>query len=245
MLQEPVLQLRDVSKTIDNRKIIDQMNLDIFPGEVFGLLGPNGAGKTSTIRLIVGLTSLQQGDIVIHGHSIRTDFSRAISQVGAIIEQPDLYTYLTGYQNLLHFARMHENIAHDRIMEMADIVGLTNRIHDTVRSYSLGMRQRLGLAQALLHSPSLLILDEPTNGLDPAGIRETRDYLRKLAHADNTAVLISSHLLSEIELMCDRVGIVQQGKLLQTLEISELSSASQSKTPLEDAFLRITSGNVI
>ncbi|MNT09999.1 putative ABC transporter ATP-binding protein YxlF [compost metagenome] len=140
---------------------------------------------------------------------------------------------------------MHENIPHDHIMEMANIVGLTNRIHDVVSSYSLGMRQRLGMAQALLHSPSLLILDEPTNGLDPAGIREIRDYIRKLAHEDNTAVLISSHMLSEIELMCDRVGIVQNGKLLHTLNVSEISSSSGSKTPLEDAFLQITKGNVI
>jgi ABC-2 type transport system ATP-binding protein len=245
MQSAPILQIRNVSKTIQNRKVIDQLSLDVFPGEVFGLLGPNGAGKTSTIRLIVGLSLLQQGDIKIHGHSIKTDFIKAISHVGAIIEQPDLYSYLTGYQNLLHFARMHENISHDHIMEMADIVGLTNRIHDVVSSYSLGMRQRLGMAQALLHSPSLLILDEPTNGLDPSGIRETRDYIRKLALEDNTAVLISSHMLSEVELMCDRVGIVQNGKLLHTLNVSEISSSSGSKTPLEDAFLQITKGNVI
>ncbi|GAB6928907.1 hypothetical protein JCM10914A_28900 [Paenibacillus sp. JCM 10914] len=245
MQSAPILQIRNVSKTIQNRKVIDQLSLDVFPGEVFGLLGPNGAGKTSAIRLIVGLSLLQQGDIKIHGHSIKSDFTKAISHVGAIIEQPDLYSYLTGYQNLLHFARMHGNISHDHIMEMADIVGLTNRIHDVVSSYSLGMRQRLGMAQALLHSPSLLILDEPTNGLDPAGIRETRDHIRKLALEDNTAVLVSSHLLSEIELICDRVGIVQNGKLLHTLNVSELSSSSGSKTPLEDAFLQITKGNVI
>lgn len=245
MQQAPILQIRNVSKTIQNRKVIDELSLEVFPGEVFGLLGPNGAGKTSAIRLIVGLSTLQQGDIEIHGHSIKTDFIKAISHVGAIIEQPDLYSYLTGYQNLLHFARMHNNISRDRIMEIAEIVGLSNRIHDVVNSYSLGMRQRLGMAQALLHSPSLLILDEPTNGLDPAGIRDTRDYIRKLAHEDNTAILISSHLLSEIELLCDRVGIVQNGKLLHTLKMSEISSSSQSKTPLEDAFLQITRGNVI
>lgn len=241
----PVLQLHNVTKKIDNRTIIDQLSLEIYPGEVFGLLGPNGAGKTSAIRLIVGLSSLQQGEISIQGHSIKTSFSKAISHVGAIIEQPDLYTYLTGYQNLLHFARMHDHISQDRIIEISQLVGLENRLHDRVAGYSLGMRQRLGMAQALLHSPSLLILDEPTNGLDPAGIRETRDYLRNLAHQNNTAILISSHLLSEIELMCDRVGIVQHGKLLHTLNIDELSSTSFSRTPLEDAFLSITQGNII
>ena len=135
-------------------------------------------------------------------------------QVGAIVENPEIYQYLTGYQNLLHYARMIPGVTKQRIDEVVELVGLTARIHDKVKTYSLGMRQRLGVAQAILHRPALLILDEPTNGLDPAGIRELRDYLRHLAKHEGTTVFVSSHLLSEMELMCDRFAIIQAGKLI-------------------------------
>lgn len=180
MSQTPVVQLQHATKTIGRKKIVNDLSFDIPAGEVFGFLGPNGAGKTTTIRMMVGLVKISQGDILIKGQSIAKDFKKAIQNVGAIVENPDLYTYLTGYQNLKHYARMVTGIAKTRINEIADLVGLQERIQDQVKAYSLGMRQRLGIAQALLHRPSLLILDEPTNGLDPAGIHELRSYLKSL-----------------------------------------------------------------
>ena len=152
------------------------------------------------------------------------DFETAISKVGAIVENPEMYKYLTGYQNLVHFARMSAGVTKERIQEVIKLVALENRIHDKVKTYSLGMRQRLGVAQALLARPSLLILDEPTNGLDPAGIRELRDYLRKLTQEEGISVVVSSHLLSEMELMCDRVAIIQNGKLIDVRLIKEYTN---------------------
>jgi ABC-2 type transport system ATP-binding protein len=177
----PLLQLKNARKDIGKKTIIHDLSLEVFPGEVFGFLGPNGAGKTTTIRMIVGLMGITSGEVLINGISIQKDFEKAIQHVGAIVENPEMYKFLTGYQNLLHYARMAKGVTKERIDEVVKLVGLEKRIHDKVKTYSLGMRQRLGLAQALLHRPSLLILDEPTNGLDPAGIREIRDYLRKLA----------------------------------------------------------------
>jgi ABC-2 type transport system ATP-binding protein len=219
---EPIVQLLGVSKRIGRATIIDDLSFDVVPGEIFGFLGPNGAGKTTTIRMMVGLMTLTAGDIRIKGHSIRSSFEQAIRHVGAIVENPEMYKFLTGYQNLVHFARMVKGVTKERIDEVVRLVKLEERIHDKVSKYSLGMRQRLGVAQALLHRPSLLILDEPTNGLDPAGIRELRDYLRKLTRDEGITVIVSSHLLSEMELMCDRVAIIQRGRLVDIKPIGEL-----------------------
>jgi ABC-2 type transport system ATP-binding protein len=211
---QPIVQLQGVTKRIGSKTIIENLSFDVPKGEVFGFLGPNGAGKTTTIRMMVGLMKMTDGEILINGHSIRKQFEHAIRHVGAIVENPEMYKYLSGYHNLVHYARMMTGITSHRIDEVVQLVGLEKRIHDKVKTYSLGMRQRLGVAQALLHKPSLLILDEPTNGLDPAGIRELRDYLRKLSREQGVAVIVSSHLLSEMELMCDRVAIIQNGKLV-------------------------------
>jgi len=209
-----MVELKNVSKVIKGKKIIDSLSFDVQAGEVFGFLGPNGAGKTTTIRMIVGLISITDGDIYICNESIRKNFENAIQHVGAIVENPEMYKFLSGYENLIHYARMMKGISKEKIMEIVDLVGLTDRIHDKVRTYSLGMRQRLGLAQSLLHDPKILILDEPTNGLDPSGIREIRDHLRMLAKKRNMAVIVSSHLLSEMEMMCDRIAIIQNGCLV-------------------------------
>jgi ABC-2 type transport system ATP-binding protein len=222
MPNEPIVQLLGVSKRIGRATIIDDLSFDVVPGEIFGFLGPNGAGKTTTIRMMVGLMNLTAGDIRIKGHSIRSSFEQAIRHVGAIVENPEMYKFLTGYQNLVHYARMVKGVTKERIDEVVRLVKLEERIHDKVSKYSLGMRQRLGVAQALLHRPSLLILDEPTNGLDPAGIRELRDYLRKLTRDEGITVIVSSHLLSEMELMCDRVAIIQRGRLVDIKPIGEL-----------------------
>jgi ABC-2 type transport system ATP-binding protein len=216
-----IVKLQNVSKVIKGKKIIDDLSFDVFEGEVFGFLGPNGAGKTTTIRMIVGLMNITEGDVVISGKSIKKDFEGAIASVGAIVENPELYKFMSGYKNLQHFARMQKGITKERINEVVELVGLTDRIHDKVKTYSLGMRQRLGLAQCLLHRPKILILDEPTNGLDPAGIREIRAYIRKLAQEEGMAVIVSSHLLSEMEMMCDRIGIIQKGKLVDVQNVRD------------------------
>ncbi|MFX3632183.1 MAG: ABC transporter ATP-binding protein [Candidatus Pristimantibacillus sp.] len=218
-MEQPIVRLQNVTKRIGKRTIIDGLTLDLPLGEVFGFLGPNGAGKTTTIRMMVGLMSLTAGEITICGYSITKEYQKAIRNVGAIVENPEMYKYLTGYQNLVHFARMSSGISKERIDEVIALVGLGSRIHEKVKTYSLGMRQRLGVAQAVLHKPKLLILDEPTNGLDPAGIRELRAYLQQLAKEEGLAVFVSSHLLSEMELMCDRVAIIQNGKLIDVRSI--------------------------
>lgn len=227
----PTVQLQNVTKKIGSKTIVDSLSFDVPKGEVFGFLGPNGAGKTTTIRMMVGLMKITEGDVLIEGHSITKQFEKAIRHVGAIVENPEMYKYLTGYQNLRHYSRMIPGITDKRIEETIQLVGLENRIHEKVKGYSLGMRQRLGVAQALLHKPSLLILDEPTNGLDPAGIRELRDYLRRLAGEEGISVVVSSHLLSEMELMCDRVGIIQNGRLVDVQQIKAFIGETQ-KSPV-------------
>lgn len=221
-MEKIVLDLKKVTKQVKSKTIVNQVSFSVKAGEIFGFLGPNGAGKTTTIRMITGLIKISQGDVLIDGYSIHNDFIHAIRHVGGIIENPDLYRYLSGYANLQQYARMESGITKKRIDEVVSIVGLTESIHEKVSTYSLGMRQRLGLAQAILHKPSLLILDEPTNGLDPAGIHQLRDYLKKIAHQEGVAVLVSSHLLSEMQLMCDKIGILKQGKLLAVQEVSKL-----------------------
>ncbi|MCI1777939.1 MAG: ABC transporter ATP-binding protein [Paenibacillus lautus] len=219
MKQEPLVRLLGVTKKISSKVLVDDVTFDIAPGQIFGFLGPNGAGKTTTIRMMVGLMSITQGDITIGGYSIRKNYEQAAAQIGAIVENPEMYKFLSGYNNLKHFARMMQGITKERIDEVVELVGLGNRIHEKVQTYSLGMRQRLGVAQALLHRPKLLILDEPTNGLDPQGIRELRDYLRRLTQEEGTTVFVSSHLLSEMELMCDTVGIIRHGKLVDIRQL--------------------------
>lgn len=231
------VQLRSLTKTIRNKTIVDALSFDIMPGEVFGLLGPNGAGKTTTIRMVVGLISITRGQVLIDGLDVTKNFTEAMTKVGSIVENPEMYKYLSGYQNLVHFARMSKGVSKERIDEVVAQVGLTARIHEKVKTYSLGMRQRLGLAQALLRKPSVIILDEPTNGLDPAGIRELRDYLRNLAQTEQITVIVSSHLLSEMELMCDRVAIIQSGKLVDVRAIREetaLSNATLTAFEVDD-----------
>ncbi|MBU7316346.1 ABC transporter ATP-binding protein [Paenibacillus oleatilyticus] len=231
--QPPVVQIRGLTKTIRGKAIVNRLDLEVRAGEIFGLLGPNGAGKTTTIRMIVGLIGMSGGEVLIDGLSVKRQFEDAMKRVGAIVENPEMYKYLSGYHNLLHFARMHEGVTKARIDEVTELVGLKERIRDKVRTYSLGMRQRLGVAQALLHRPKVLILDEPTNGLDPAGIRELRDYLRQLARTEGLAIIVSSHLLSEMELMCDRVAIIRQGELIDVRPVRELAAGPS------DAKLRV------
>lgn len=216
----PIVQVRNLNKSIKGKHIIKDVNLDFYPGQITGFLGPNGAGKTTTIRMMTGLMHPSSGEVIINGTSLQKNYEQAISHVGVIVENPEMYKYMSGYKNLQHFARMH-NVPKSRIDEVVEQFGLQNRIHEKVKTYSLGMRQRLGLAQAMLHRPKFLILDEPTNGLDPAGIRELRTYLRKIAKEENLATVISSHLLAEIELIVDRIAVIQNGEIIDIRELQE------------------------
>lgn len=208
------VEINHLSKTIGKKKIIKDLSLNIKKGEVFGLLGPNGAGKTTTIRMIVGLIDITSGSVKICGHDVQTNHKEALENVGAIVENPEMYPFLSGIENLNYFSRMHKGISAEKIEEIVEFVNLEGRVKDKVKTYSLGMRQRLGIAQSLLNNPKVLILDEPTNGLDPAGIKELRQYLQTLAHEKGVTVIVSSHMLSEIELMCDRVAIIKEGELI-------------------------------
>ncbi|MCG7385931.1 ABC transporter ATP-binding protein [Paenibacillus sp. ACRRY] len=216
-----VLSVQHLKKKIGRKWIIKDVTFEVKPGEIFGFLGPNGAGKTTTIRMLVDLIKPTEGKIKVCGYDVNRDPERALQYVGSIVENPEVYTYLTGWENLEHFARMQPGVDHARIQEVVDIVRLDQRIHDKVRTYSLGMRQRLGIAQALLGRPRLLILDEPTNGLDPKGIKELRVFIKQLA-SEGMAVFVSSHLLSEIQLLCDRVAIISAGRVLAVGGVDEL-----------------------
>ena len=221
-MKKQVLLLDNVHKTIKNKEIVKGISFSIYEGEVLGFLGPNGAGKSTTLRMIVGLSSPTSGKIIIDGHSITKDYVKAMSKVGCIIEGPDMYNYLSGLDNLKMLASMNKNVTTEDITKAVELVRMQNRINDKVSTYSLGMKQRLGLAQALIHKPKLLILDEPTNGLDPSGINEFRHIIKDLAKKENIAVLVSSHLIAEVELMCDTVAIIKNGSLLKYSSVSDL-----------------------
>jgi len=212
-----------LTKIIGDRTIVDDVSFELQPGEVFGFLGPNGAGKTTTIRMLVGLIKPTRGTVSVCGFDIRKRFEEAMRCIGCIVENPDLYRFMTGRENLEHFARMLR-VNHDEIERVAELVNLAHRLDQRVGTYSLGMRQRLGIAQAMLGRPRVLILDEPANGLDPAGIREIRELLRGLAAERGLAVFVSSHLLAEVELTCDRVAIIHKGTILRTGPVRELIS---------------------
>lgn len=236
-----VLEIKNVSKSFGRTKIIDNLTFSVNSGEIFGFLGPNGAGKTTTMKMVLGLIPFSDGDICINGYSIKKDFEKAMQNVGGIVENPDLYEYMTGYENLKLVARIYK-VDKKRIDEIVDIVGLKEKIKLKVKKYSLGMKQRMSVALALIRNPKLLVLDEPTNGLDPVAIHELRDLLKDLAHNRGVCVFVSSHLLSEVELMCDRVGILDKGRLLK---IEDLKNITEIKDKNENCAIYkiITSDN--
>ena len=207
-----VLEVNNLKKSIGKREIIKNISFSVEEGEIFGFLGPNGAGKTTTIRMLVGLIHPNGGSIKICGYDLNTDMEKALNEVGAVVENPELYKYLSGRENLMQIARIR-NISKKEVDETISLVGLENRIDDKVRKYSLGMKQRLGLAASLLSKPKLLILDEPTNGLDPSGILDFREVVKKAAKEKGMAVFISSHILSEVQHLCDRVAFINHGTI--------------------------------
>ena len=225
-----VLSCNNITKKIDNKIIINNLSLDLYEGDILGFIGPNGAGKTTTIKMILGLTSINKGTININGYDITKNFEIAIKNIGAIVENPDMYSYLTGYDNLLISAKLYQ-IKKERIDEVVKLVGLTKRINDKVRKYSLGMKQRLGIAQAILHKPKLLILDEPTNGLDPDGIKDLRIILKKLSK-EGMAIIVSSHILNELETFVNKLCIIKNGQIIYNKTKKELNT-NQKKYIIE------------
>ena len=221
-----LLKIEDLKKTIGKKKILNGFSLHVNSGEIVGFLGPNGAGKTTTIKMILGLFSITAGRISICGYDVVTDFEKAMENVGGIVENPDLYKRLTGRQNLEYLSAMYRGIDLTGIDAIVDLVKMSARIDDKVKTYSLGMCQRVGIAQALLHNPRLLVLDEPTNGLDPLGIKELRDLLKYLAKEAGVGVFISSHLLSEMELMCDRIYIIDNGVMIGEKKVNQREDAA-------------------
>lgn len=239
-----VLKCENLNKSFGKKKILKDVSFTIKKGDILGFIGPNGSGKTTTIKLILGLNSIDSGNVTINGFDIRKDFESAIKGVGAIVENPDMYMYLSGYENLKLVANMY-NVSSSKIDEVVKLVKLEGRIKDKVSKYSLGMRQRLGIAQALINSPNLLILDEPTNGLDPEGIKELRDLLKNLAKKENIAVLISSHNLAELDSFCNKVCIIQNGTIIESNEVKKLKKEVSNSTYIFEVSNSTLVNNVI
>ena len=227
-----ILKVDKLCKKIGKKTILKDVSFEINEGDILAFIGPNGAGKTTTIKCILGLQRVTCGSITINGYDIKHDFKKAIERVGCIVESPDVYMYLTGLENLKIQARMYKNVVMDDILRVVELVGLESRIHDKVSKYSLGMRQRLGIAIALLHQPNLLVLDEPTNGLDPEGIKDLRVLLKRLAKS-GVGILISSHNLSELESFCTRVCIISDGVILEESSIEEIKEMDEDKYTLK------------
>lgn len=242
-----ILEVKDVYKRLGRREIIKGISFDVEEGEIFGFLGPNGAGKTTTIRMLVGLIHPNRGSIKICGYNLKKEREKALSSLGAVVENPELYSYLSGKENLMQIARIRK-VKEDEINELVELVGLTNRINDKVKKYSLGMKQRLGLAAALISNPRLLILDEPTNGLDPSGILDFREVVKKAAKERGCTVFISSHILHEIQQLCDTVAFINHGVIqaVEKIKGTELHTEAESyviRTKDNKKALEVLAGN--
>ena len=223
-----ILKCENINKKFGKKQILKNVSLEVNEGDILGFIGPNGAGKTTTIKMILGLQSIDSGNVYINGYNIKKDFAKAIERVGGVVENPDLYMYLTGYENLKLISNLYKNISKERINEVVDLVKLNVRINDKVSKYSLGMRQRLGIATALINKPNLLILDEPTNGLDPEGIKELRDILKELALKENVGIIVSSHNLSELESFCNKIVIIKNGEIVETNNLTNIKKVEES-----------------
>jgi ABC-2 type transport system ATP-binding protein len=224
LLSKIVLDVSNVTKTFGHRVAVNNLSLTIHEGEIMGFLGPNGAGKTTTMKMICGLTTITKGTVRICNFDMPKDKEKALRFVGALIENPLMYPNLTGMENLKYYASLYKNISKNDIIKYSRVVGLEQRLKDKVKTYSLGMKQRLGIAQALLHSPKLLILDEPLSGLDPNGVKEIRDFLKTLAKDYNIAILISSHMLSDMQQICDTIAIINNGQLVEMKNLNSIDT---------------------
>ena len=220
-----VLRVKNLSKFYGSRRAVEGLNFSIRAGEIFGFLGANGAGKSTTMKMITGLAKQSGGEVFIEGKRLSKNHKECTEKIGSMIETPRFYPYLTGYQNLKFFGSLNQKVTKGQILDIAELVGLKARIHDKVKTYSLGMKQRLGIAQALLHNPKLLVLDEPTNGLDANGIREIKMFLQRVAKERGVAIMISSHILSIMESLCDTICIIENGKISEIRTLDEIKKA--------------------
>lgn len=223
-----ILKVENLNKKIGKKDILKNVSFELNKGDILAFIGPNGAGKTTTIKCILGLQKITSGKITINGFDIQKNFVKAIEHVGCIVESPDVYMNLTGYENLMLQASLYKDVKEEAIIRVIKLVGLEKRIDDKVSKYSLGMRQRLGIAISLLNFPNLLILDEPTNGLDPEGIKELRQLIQTLAK-QGMAILISSHNLSELESFCNKVCILFDGEIIEENSIEAIKSNEENK----------------
>lgn len=219
-IMQKILECQNLCKSFGKKQILKDVSFEIDEKDILAFIGPNGSGKTTTIKLILGLQNIDSGSVKINGYDVEKDFVKSIEKVGAIVENPDTYMYLSGWQNLKLVANLYKGVTDDDLKTIVKTVGLENRIHDKVSKYSLGMRQRLGIARALVNKPNLLVLDEPTNGLDPEGIKDLRILLKRLAK-EGMGVLISSHNLAELESFCNKVLIIDNGVILEKSEVKK------------------------
>ena len=234
-MKQTVLETTNLSKSFREKQVVANLNLQVDAGDIYGFLGPNGAGKTTTIRMLLNLIYPDEGQVMINGFDVRRDFRKAIAQVGAIVETPHMYTYLSGRENLQQMARLTPGLSPQRVDYVLELVGMSKRAQDKVRTYSLGMKQRLGMALALLSNPVLVILDEPTNGLDPQGMIEVREMIARLAAEEKITFFISTHLLHEVEQVCNKVGILQNGRLLAQGNVQELLKTEHESVEIHTA----------
>ena len=221
-MSDYVIETKQLTKVYGDQTAVNAVDLHVKSGQIYGLLGRNGAGKTTIMKMILGLTSITSGEADVFGKNIKGQEKRVYPRIGAIIETPGFYPNLTGTENLEIFARLRGTAAPNAVKNALEVVGLPYKDKKLFGKYSLGMKQRLGIANAILHDPELLILDEPTNGLDPIGIAEVRDFIKDLSASRGKTILISSHILSEIQLLADDIGIIDRGVLLEENSMSEL-----------------------
>lgn len=232
-MEKKILEVVNVTKVFGTRIAVNNLSFSVKEYEIFGFLGPNGAGKSTTMKMICGLSKITRGDIFICGHSITHEKVKALSKIGGFIETPIMYNYLSALDNLKYYASLQKGITTEQIMYCAKLVGLEKRLADKVSTFSQGMKQRLGIAQSLLHNPKLLILDEPMNGLDPSGVKEMRDFLKAISTKEKIGILISSHMLGEMEQLCDSIGIINAGQLLEIKSMTELRKGLESEKKIK------------
>ena len=234
MQREKIIEIENLSKQFKEVKAVDGLNLGVYRGDVFGFLGPNGAGKSTTIRMLLSLVAPTEGEIKMFGKSLKKDRISILKNIGAIVEKPDFYGYLSAYKNLEILGRLSRtDVSKKRIMEVLEFVGLEKRYKSKVKTFSHGMKQRLGIAQALLHDPELIILDEPTTGLDPQGMKEIRELIIHLSKDENKTILLSSHILSEVEIVATRMIILNKGKKVVEGTVADLLNRNELMVTVE------------
>lgn len=234
---ENILVAKNLSKKFKNSNVVENLSISVKEGDIYGFLGPNGAGKSTTIKMMLGLVTPSEGTTYINGYDVNTEREEAIKYVGAMVEAPSFYGYMTGFKNLKLYANLLDK-DDKRINEVLDIVGLTKAANKKVDKYSLGMKQRLAIARAFLNNPKIVILDEPTNGLDPQGVIEIRNLIKKLSVENHVTFLVCSHILSEIQNICNRISIINNGKLVVEGNTQELIK-NNNCTNLEEYYLKV------